>query len=125
MGIVIDHKKEVMGVITVEDILEELVGEIWDESDEVLDYFMELGGNRYEVNADLLVSRVFDLIKYPYDKKSFDKLTMLDWAKQKLTLTLEEDDEFEYEKLTIRISEVQNGAVKKMVVRIEEDEDYV
>lgn len=125
MGIVIDHKKEVMGVITVEDILEELVGEIWDESDEVLDYFMELGGNRYEVNADLLVSRVFDLIKYPYDKKSFDKLTMLDWAKQELTLTLEEDDEFEYEKLTIRISEVQNGAVKKMVVRIEEDEDYV
>ena len=76
-------------------------------------------------STDLLVSRVFDLIKYPYDKKRFDKLTMIDWAKQELTLTLEEDDEFEFERLTIRISEVQNGVVKKMVVRIEEDEDYV
>ena len=123
MGIVTDSNHQVIGIVTVEDILEELVGEIWDESDEVLDYFMELGGNRYEVNGDLLVTKAFDLIDYPDNKEKFKKMTMMEWAKKELPLTFEEDDEFEYENLVIRISEMQNGIIKKMVIKIKEDDD--
>ncbi|MDD2591650.1 MAG: hemolysin family protein [Erysipelotrichaceae bacterium] len=124
MGIVIDDEKQVIGIITIEDILEELVGEIWDESDEVLDYFMELGGNRFEVNADLLVNRVFDLIKYPIDKKRFNNMTMLDWVKQEISLEPEEDDEFEYENLVIRVSNIENNQIKKIIVKIKEEDDH-
>ncbi|MDD3924190.1 MAG: hemolysin family protein [Erysipelotrichaceae bacterium] len=124
MGIVIDDEKQVIGIITIEDILEELVGEIWDENDEVLDYFMELGGNRFEVNADLLVNRVFDLIKYPIDKKRFNNMTMLDWVKQEISLEPEEDDEFEYENLVIRVSNIENNQIKKIIVKIKEEDDH-
>lgn len=124
MGIVIDDEKQVIGIITIEDILEELVGEIWDENDEVLDYFMELGGNRFEVNADLLVNRVFDLIKYPIDMKRFNNMTMLDWVKQEISLEPEEDDEFEYENLVIRVSNIENNQIKKIIVKIKEEDDH-
>lgn len=62
MSIVVDDSGKTLGLVTVEDILEELVGEIWDEDDVVNDEFLKLGGERYEISGDLTVSEVFERI---------------------------------------------------------------
>ena len=51
LAYVTDESDHVLGIVTIEDFLEELVGEIWDEDDVVDSDFVKLGGNRYQVNA--------------------------------------------------------------------------
>ena len=59
-AIVFDDEKKVVGLVTIEDILEELVGEIFDEEDVVDQNFQMLGGNKYMVNTHMLVSAAFE-----------------------------------------------------------------
>ena len=60
MAIVQDEKRKVVGLVTLEDILEELVGEIFDEEDIVDTNFQALGGNRYMVNTHMVVGEIYD-----------------------------------------------------------------
>ena len=48
-----------MGIITLEDVLEELVGEIWDEHDEVVEYFKKLDEGKYNVMCSVSLSDFF------------------------------------------------------------------
>ncbi|MBR7112639.1 MAG: HlyC/CorC family transporter [Clostridia bacterium] len=62
MAIVRDKNKRVMGLVTIEDILEELVGEIFDEEDVVDQNFQALGGNRYLVNTHMKLGTLYERI---------------------------------------------------------------
>ena len=123
MAIVQDDSKSVVGLVTLEDILEELVGEIFDEEDIVDKNFGALGGNKYAVNTHMIVSEV-------YERMGLGKAPRLIAGKPLLSLMLEtlgrlpaEDESFMYENLEITPKTVVNGRVSEVVIHILDEDD--
>ncbi len=129
MAIVIDEFGGTLGVVTLEDILEELVGDIWDESDEIISEIVEKAPNEYEILGETSLSDFFyELDFHPKDFEC-EYSTVGGWAVESLNSEPHVGDKFSYEFLDITVTEMEDGIrVTKLKVNIgdrpsEEDEE--
>ena len=107
-----------VGVATVEDFLEELVGEIWDEYDEYDENFIKLGGNYFEISPKMKVRDALDRIgcdaMLPVD---IQKKTLEAWLRANLEDgELEKDKGFTFENLAIMAGEIEDGSTLASVI---------
>ncbi len=115
IAVVVDEYGGTAGLVTMEDILEELVGEIWDEHDEVVEDIVEENENSFLVQGNLLLEEMFE--RFDIEDEDSDADTVSGWIMEKLGHIPEANESFEYENLKFTITETLNRRI--IEVRIE------
>ena len=114
IAIVIDEFGGTMGVVTIEDILEELVGDIWDESDEIITDIVKTGENTYEVLGEANIYDFFNEIDYePRDFES-EYSTVGGWAVENLNSDPHVGDSVTCGRLYVIVTEMDEMRVTKV-----------
>ncbi|WP_096202028.1 hemolysin family protein [Bacillus sp. FJAT-45350] len=116
MAVVIDEFGGTSGIITLEDILEELVGEIWDEHDEKIKEMSELSPNVYEFNGDYPLDDFSAVIDMELPKSSSH--TVGGWLVEEFQEVPSVNEVFEYEHLKITITGAEERRILKVKVEI-------
>ncbi len=123
VAMVLDDDKKMVGLVTIEDILEELVGEIFDEEDVVDQNFQALGGNKYMINTHMLMATAYERMSLGAAPKRIALKPMLSFILETLGHLPEEDESFLYEDIEYTAKTIVDGRLTEVIVHILDEDD--
>ncbi len=121
MAVVLDEYGGTEGIITLEDIIEELVGEIWDEHDIVEDFYTKIDDNTWMVKGDAEIDDLIDRFDVEEEDEEFDFITVSGWAISELHHIPKVNEEFTYKNLHVVITKADQRKVLEVKVEIKKE----
>ena len=122
MAIVRDKNGKNMGLVTIEDFLEELVGEIYDEDDKFDPNFAKLGGNYFEASGNLTLGALYDRMGYENGDKSLRGKRIHTFLLERMGRLPEEGEEYETGDLHFTVDEVTDDRITRVTVKLDTPE---
>ena len=123
MAVVLDEYGGTLGIVTVEDIIEELVGEIYDEYDEETKLIKSLGDSIYSVNCSCELSLFFEEFNLYDDDDEFDANTVSGWVTEQLGELPTTGRKFSYKNLDVEVTKSTMKKVVEIKVKVNEITD--
>ena len=114
MAVVVDEYDGVQGIVTMEDILEELVGEIWDEHDEVIEDYKKIGEDVYLVDGGANLDDMFEL--FDIHHKEYDPVTVNGWVTEQLGRFPKAGDNFDCDNLHVTVEKAERRRATELRV---------
>ena len=115
MAVVVDEYGGTVGIVTLEDILEELVGEIWDEHDEVIEMFQKQEDGSFLIACSANLDDMYDLFEV---KGECEAATVSGWVLEQVGRVPEEGDHFQAEGLDVKVTKVEHRRVLEIRVEV-------
>ncbi len=117
IAIVADEYGGMLGIVTMEDLLEELVGEIWDEDEEEQQLCRRIGEGCYEVSGDMALDDLLELFEIPEKEVETSSHSVGGWVTEFLGSIPEKGQTVEISGLTLRVLNISEQRINKLIVK--------
>ena len=127
LAIVSDEYGGTLGVVSMEDVLEQIVGDIWDESDVVEHEVVQREKSEYELDGAMILSDFLELVGLNEDDVDAESNTVGGWTLEMFGSFPQEGDSFTYRNLTVTVLSMDGRRVERVLVKLapsEADKDY-
>ena len=123
LAVLVDEYGGTMGIVTLEDVVEELVGEIWDEHDQVIEEFTDLGSGRYRVVCSASLEDMFEFIGAKPLSQEPEAVNVGGWVVECLGKIPREGDCFQADGLAVTVIKCDGRRVEEIMIQLTQGAD--